>query len=358
MNYDITEVFNGFQKTTFLSLPERSIYWSYDQYFSIQQNATNAFDDSLVNRLGFSYSQLGDIQNIIARNKFPILNSGITTNLKGITTRQQASLGLQLGTSGLGYGDDFTSGSNIQTEYNFSDVVGVFASEIKSLSILFKNNGKNVTELEAIPGQVFTQTLINFFNNILEGQTDQWNLTYIDTNGNSQILSDKSGIFILNFSNTGEVLSFEIRQIVGDTFPENMTNPTLTFVQSSTASSKSFIGLPILTSSRPLDAQNLPDLLAENNFYLIYSNIVNNNFYSANQGDKAGGIVGICSLQFAANDTLFNTEAIQFTVNQTTILDQIIVRLTNPDGTSPPNAIIDKNSAFIFIIETQVFPTS
>lgn len=362
MNYDITDVFNGFQKTTFLSLPKRSIYWSYDQYFSMPQNATNAFEDSLVYRLGFGYSQLGDIQNIISRNKFPILNTGITTNLKGITTRQQASLGLQLGTSGLGYGDNFSAGSNIQTEYNFSDVVGVFMSETTGLSILFQNTGKSTDTLNAVPGQYYPPDVIAFFKSILETapRPDQWSITYVDKNGNSQIVpnSDLNGDFTISFTSSGEAIALEIDSVLGDDFPGGMTNPTLTAVQSTTATDKSFIGIPILTSSRPLDAQDLPDLLGENNFYLIYSNIVNNNYYSPNQGDKAGGIVGICSLQFAANDTLFNTESIPFTINQTTILDQIIVRLTNPDGTSPPNKIVDKNSAFIFIIETQVYPTS
>ena len=360
-DFDITSVFNGFQKTTFLSLPQRSIYWTYDEFFSLPQNATTSFEDSLMFRLGFSYGQIGDIQSVITRNKFPVLNTGITNNLKGITTRQQASLGLQLGTSGLGYSYEFTSGSNIKTVYNFEDVVGVFMSKVTSLSIKFQDNTSSTTTLIAIPGQTFSNTIINYFQTQI-GSDKNWAVFYTDENGNSQIISPRKDVYayLLDFNAEDQPTTFKAEATTGGDgqFPKYMKNPVLTFVQDNTTSNKNFIGIPVLTSSRPLDAQNLPDLLGPNNFYLIYSNLVNNNFYSANQGDKAGGIVGICSLQFAANDTLFSTESIQFTVNQTTILDQIMVRLTNPDGTSPPNEIINKNSAFIFIIETQVFPTS
>lgn len=360
-NLDITSIFNGFQKTTFLSLPVRSIYWSFDQFFSLQQNAINAYEQSLMYRLGFGYAQLGDIQSVIARNKFPVLNSGTTNSLKGITTRQQASLGLQLGASGLGYSDEFLSGSNIKTAYNFEDVVGVFTSKVTSLSIKFNDKTTSTTTLTAVPGQTFTSTLVDYFETQI-GDDTNWSIIYTDENGNSQIITPRKDVYtyLLNFNAEDQPTTFFSQSTTGENgpFPPIMTNIVLSFVQSNTTSDKNFIGIPILTASRPLDAQDLPDLLGPNNFYLIYSNLVNNNFYSANQGDKAGGIVGICSLQFAANDTLFNTEAIQFTVNQTTILDQIIVRITNPDGTSPPNEIVNKNSSFIFMIETQVFPTS
>ena len=353
-NLDITEIFNQFQTSTFLSLPKKSLYWTFDEYFTTSQKAEIAFQNSLVFRLGFSFSQLGDIQAVIARNKFPVLNSGISNNLKGITTRQQASLGLQLGASGLGYADQFLSGANVKTSYNFADVVGPFVSEVQKLSILLQNNGSNQTQINAVPGQYFTPGDVTFFETQM--QQLNWSIIYTDKNGNSQTFPATAVnlSYSISFSPGGEC---EYIRNDSAPFPKDMINPVISFI-SSAITLKNFVSFPIVTNSRPLEASDLPDLLGGNNFYLIYSNLVNNNFYSANQGDKAGGIVGICSLQFAANDTLFNTEAIQFTINQTTILDQIIVRLTNPDGTSPPNAIIDKNSAFIFIIENVVSPTS
>jgi len=306
MNYDITDVFNGFDKSTFLSIPSKSIYWTFDQFFTLPQNAINAFEDSLMYRLGFGYSQLGDIQAVIARNKFPVLNTGITNSLKGITTRQQASLGLQLGASGLGYSDEFMSASNVKTAYNFEDVVGVFMSEVSILSILFQDNTSSTTTINAIPGQTFTPDIVNYFETQI-GTDKNWALFYTDQNGNSQIIKPDKDVYVysLLFNAENQPTKFEAPSSTGGNgqFPKYMKKPVLTFVQSNTTSDKNFIGIPILTSSRPLDAQDLPDLLGANNFYLIYSNIVNNNFYSANQGDKAGGIVGICSLQFAANDT-------------------------------------------------------
>jgi len=353
----------------FFVLPPISDYWSFDQFFSSSTRASNAYETSLMFRLGFSFSQIGDIQAQIIQNQFPVLSSSITNNLKGITTRQQASLGLQLGASGLGYSDQFKGSSDVQTPYNFLDVVGVFVNDVLVNEVFFENNKSSDTELIAKAGQTFANDQITDFKSKVA--SGNFSITYIDSNGNNQIWKAlpyfKNGDYSFElFSNA----SFQITKLTGNyvpgppplqasdsqPFPKNMVNPIVVF--DATETSKNFTSISILTSSRPLDAQNLPDLLGENNFYMIYSNLVNNNYYSPNQGDKAGGIVGICSLQFAANDTLFNTEAIQFTVNQTTILDQIVVRLTNPDGTSPPNEIINKNSAFIFIIETQVFPNS
>jgi len=352
----------------FMNFPRISDYWSFDQFFSTSQIATTAFETSLMYRLGFSFSQLGDIRSQLSKIKFPVLSSGISNNLKGITTRQQASLGLQLGASGLGYSDNFQNGAGVKTPYNFLDVVGVFINNLEFNQVFFENNGDERKVLTAKAGQVFTTPVLN----ILKDQVGQYkfSINYIDTNGNNQIwLPNPTGDFgyelkadgtnqitVLESTYTPPLPPVDFDADFDEPFPANMSNIVIVFNTSET--SKNFSSISILTNSRPLDAQDLPDLLGENNFYLIYSNIVNNNFYSANQGDKAGGIVGICSLQFAANDTLFNTEAIQFTVNQTTILDQIIVRLTNPDGSSPPNEIINKNSAFIFIIETQVYPTS
>jgi hypothetical protein len=365
-NQQIDSFFTGLNKKStfydnFIGLPRIADYWTFDEFFSTSQRAIIAYETSLMYRLGFSFSQLGDIQTQINKNKFPVLSSGLSNNLKGITTRQQASLGLQLGASGLGYSDQFKNGADVQTPYNFIDVDGVFINQLQVNELTFQNRNEsgdfNAT-LIATPNQNFPTDERERFQSSV--QSGNYFIEYFDSNGNNQVYSGEKAInegysSALNF--TGDtLLNFTVQNFLGEgNLPSIMINPTISF---SNATIKNFTAISLLTNSRPFDAQDLPDLLGENNFYLIYSNLVNNNYYSPNQGDKAGGIVGICSLQFAANDTLFNTEAIQFTVNQTTVLDQITVRLTNPDGTTPPNAIIDKNSAFIFIIETQVYPTS
>ena len=365
-NQPVDSFFTGLTPTVpiysnFFVLPPISDYWSFDQFFSSSTRASNAYETSLMFRLGFSFSQIGDIQAQIKQNQFPVLSSGLSNNLKGITTRQQASLGLQLGASGLGYSDQFRGGSDVQTPYNFLDVVGVFVNDVDVNELTFQNrndSGDFNETLIANLNQNFPTDERELFQSRVE--SGNYFIEYFDSNGINQVYSGQKAInegysSALNFSGD-TLLDFTVQNYLGEgNLPSIMINPTISF---STETIKNFTSISILTSSRPLDAQNLPDLLGENNFYMIYSNLVSNNYYSPNQGDKAGGIVGICSLQFAANDTLFNTEAIQFTVNQTTILDQIVVRLTNPDGTSPPNEIINKNSAFIFIIETQVFPNS
>jgi hypothetical protein len=368
-NQPIDTLFTGLDRqspiyNTFQVFPDYSEYWTFDQYFSTADKAQKAFETSLMYRLGFSFSQLGDIQRQIKTIKFPVLSSGISNNLKGITTRQQASLGLQLGASGLGYYDAFKNGAGVSTPYNFNDVVGTFINDLELNEVFFENNGDERKVLTAKPSQVFSTQLIDFFKD--QVQNNQFSINYIDADGNNQIWTPSdTGDFTyeLKADGSNQITELEstyvppIPPLLGsedDAFPANMINPVIVFNSSET--NQNFASITILTNSRPLDATDLPDLLGENNFYLIYTNLVNNNFYSANQGDKAGGICGIVSLQFAANDTLFNTESIQFTINQTTILDQIIVRLTNPDGTSPPNEIINKNSAFIFVVEQQLTP--
>jgi hypothetical protein len=355
-----SDAFSAFQQ-----FPPVSKYWSFDQFFSNTEIARQAFNQSLMYRLGFSYEQLGDIQNIITRVKFPILNSGTSNNLKGITTRQQASLGLQLGASGLGFADEFKNSAGVTTPYNFLDVVGPYNNPELSINIDLENNGTNILSIQCKPGQRFDSASPEYALILFSVTNGDFFISYTDTNGVAQVWLPtefiEEGSYTFSLQSSGDtwttLLATPASGGLGPFFP-NMINPILNIDITQPKTPINFTSVKILTNSRPLDCQNLPDLLGENNFYLIYSNLVNNNFYSANQGDKAGGIVGICSLQFAANDTLFNTESIPFTINQTTILDQIIVRITNPDGSSPNSSIIDKNSAFIFIIETVVSPSS
>jgi hypothetical protein len=101
--------------------------------------------------------------------------------------------------------------------------------------------------------------------------------------------------------------------------------------------------------SRYIAADNLPDLMANNNYYIIESDIVKNNFIDIK--GNYNSVIGIVSLENSNQDTLFSTVGIDFTVLEQKILSTINIRITNPDGSNILNNILNENSAFIFIIQ-------
>ena len=101
----------------------------------------------------------------------------------------------------------------------------------------------------------------------------------------------------------------------------------------------------ILTTSKFLTAEKYPDLLAGKNYYIIKSNIVQNNYYDVKSNKSS--IIGLINFNFVSNDTIFSTEGIEFPITQDTILNEITMELTNPDGSPVSEQILSKNSGFL-----------
>lgn len=110
-----------------------------------------------------------------------------------------------------------------------------------------------------------------------------------------------------------------------------------------------FSSVFLTTNMNYITAENLPDLMSKNNYYIVESDIVRNNYLDVIGNSRS--VVGIISLENTNQDTLYGTEGLEFTYNNNQLIKSINVRLTNPDGTDIPNSIINKNSSFIFIIE-------
>lgn len=108
----------------------------------------------------------------------------------------------------------------------------------------------------------------------------------------------------------------------------------------------------ILTTSKFLTAEKYPDLLAGKNYYIIKSNIVQNNYYDVKSNKSS--IIGLINFNFVSNDTIFSTEGIEFPITQDTILNEITMELTNPDGSPVSEQILSKNSGFLVQIVRNV----
>ena len=104
----------------------------------------------------------------------------------------------------------------------------------------------------------------------------------------------------------------------------------------------------ILTTSKYLTAEKYPDLLAGKNYYIIKSNIIQNNYYDVKSNKSS--IIGLINFNFVSNDTIFSTEGIEFPITQDTILNEITMELTNPDGSPVSEQILGKNSGFLIQI--------
>ena len=105
----------------------------------------------------------------------------------------------------------------------------------------------------------------------------------------------------------------------------------------------------LLCTSKYLNAEALPNLTGGKNYFVIESDIILNNYLDVFSNKKA--VVGFISKENSEADTIFSTEGIPFTISNEKILNSIKIRVLNPDGTDTPDDILQKNSAFIFIVE-------
>ena len=104
----------------------------------------------------------------------------------------------------------------------------------------------------------------------------------------------------------------------------------------------------ILTTSKFLTASSYPDLLGGKNYYIVQSNLITNNYYDVKSNKSS--IIGLINFNFVSNDTIFSTEGIEFPITQDRILNQITIKLTNPDGSPVSEDLLSKNSGFLIQI--------
>ena len=92
---------------------ETAEYWLYewaltmlphDFFYDSVDEGKNAWEDSIWNRLGFSYEQLGNITPQLEKYNTPFATAESRTSMLGFTTHNSYGSSLQIGMSGLGQG--------------------------------------------------------------------------------------------------------------------------------------------------------------------------------------------------------------------------------------------------------------
>lgn len=96
-------------------------------------------------------------------------------------------------------------------------------------------------------------------------------------------------------------------------------------------------------------ANQFPNLQDGKNYYVIHSDIVQNNYLDPKAND--GAIVGIVSFSESALDTIFSEDSIQYPIVQDKLLTQINVRVSYPDGQDVPDSVLSSDSGLIFVHE-------
>ncbi len=110
----------------------------------------------------------------------------------------------------------------------------------------------------------------------------------------------------------------------------------------------------LLCSSKYVSANKFPDLTGGRNYYIVESDIVQNNYLDINSNEKS--IIGVLNFELSSNDTIYENQFEPFPVSQDRVLTQINIELKNPDGTPVFEDILNENSGFFFLITRNVTP--
>jgi hypothetical protein len=110
----------------------------------------------------------------------------------------------------------------------------------------------------------------------------------------------------------------------------------------------------LLCNSKYVSANKFPDLTGGKNYYIVESDIVQNNYFDVTSNEK--NIIGVLNFELSSNDTIYENQFEPFPVSQDRVLTQINIDLKNPDGTPVFEDILNENSGFFFLITRNVTP--
>jgi len=108
----------------------------------------------------------------------------------------------------------------------------------------------------------------------------------------------------------------------------------------------------LLCNSKYVSANKFPDLTGGKNYYIVESDIVQNNYFDVTSNEK--NIIGVLNFELSSNDTIYENQFEPFPVSQDRVLTQINIDLKNPDGTPVFEDILNENSGFFFLITRNV----
>jgi len=110
----------------------------------------------------------------------------------------------------------------------------------------------------------------------------------------------------------------------------------------------------LLCDSKYISAARFPDLTGGKNYYIVESDIIQNNYFDVTSNEKS--IIGVLNFELSSNDTIYENQFEPFPVSQDRVLTQINIDLKNPDGTPVFEDILNENSGFFFLITRNVTP--
>ena len=103
----------------------------------------------------------------------------------------------------------------------------------------------------------------------------------------------------------------------------------------------------VLTNTKPLVAQRLPQLSSEIPYYNVYTDLVPANWFS-NQGARMN-LVGNVSLNYQSADMIYSfADGIDFEITESRVVSSVRTRITQPNGNIPSEDFFDPYSCVIY----------
>ena len=277
----------------------------FHEFYQTEQDARNAFKNTLWARLGFKYEQLGDISSQL--DYYTTLNH----------QRPEKNAYDNLLNTGL-IGRHISKGVTTHNAFDFSDI-----QACSNMGTVPLTEDTTPEDQSGKPGGSPVETIINMYS------------------GKSHA---KMGNVITNimetFTSNGRTANGDHATTYGKTrshYPFHNKNE-----------------FEILCDSQSFDADDLPDLNSGKSYYLIHSNIVKPNGLDSN--GETMNLLGVMSKQNSSNDTIYSVDGVENTNTEEKVLTQIEMVIKNSDGTIVPDSVIGKNSGFIIMIEKNISP--
>tara|TARA_R100000388_G_scaffold74322_1_gene53834 strand:+ start:284 stop:2773 length:2490 start_codon:yes stop_codon:yes gene_type:complete len=151
-------------------------YWLYewaltmlphDYFYDTVDEGANAWEDSLWNRLGFSYNELGNITPQLEKFNTPFKTDNTQSTMLGFMTHNSYGSALQIGMSGLG--DSYTQDNKGSATIETFDEVGIMTQPDTPIEQVFELTTvssylEEYNKLISRPSYVFILATSQYFN--------------------------------------------------------------------------------------------------------------------------------------------------------------------------------------------------
>ncbi|MHA1988469.1 MAG: hypothetical protein ACW98D_17705 [Promethearchaeota archaeon] len=278
----------------------------FHEFYQTEQDARNAFKNTLWARLGFKYEQLGNINTQ--------LDFYTTLNHQKPERDPYEDL-LNTGTIGR----HMSKGITTHNAFDFSDI-----QACANMGTVPLTEDTTPEDQSGKPGGAPVETIINMYSGKSHAKMGNVTTNIMETfTSNGRLANGHE-----NTDTYGKPRGF---------YPFHNKNE-----------------FEILCDSQSFDADDLPDLNSGKSYYLIHSNIVKPNGLDSN--GETMNLLGVMSKQNSSNDTIYSVDGVENTNTEEKVITQIEMVIKNSDGSIVPDSVIGKNSGFIIMIEKNINP--